>query len=665
MSRKNIISYIAFFSLVVAFAQAPGKAERLFKKKDFINAAQLYEEALTLNNRKKLLERLSDCYYNTYQYEKGLSTLKSIIDGNYHEKDKKVEPRFHFMYYQLLSATGDYEQAIEQLLVYRKKMKQEPLNFEKTIKTVENLRLKKMDFEIKTTSLNSSASDFAAIMHNDTVYFSSDRGKTGVLEKNYEWTHRPFLNLYAVGLDSLNEPSEDPKPLPKTINSNLHEGSFTFSKDGKTLYFSRSNLVDGKRIFTDDGKNQIQLYKSQLLNGKWLEPEKLSFCNNDFNYQHPALSKNGRKLYYASDAPGTLGDFDIFYVDIKEDDTYGVPINIGNTINTVDREQYPHISEEGHLLFASNGHVGVGLLDIFASETEGNTFSTPVNLGAPINSPYDDFSLAYISKKEGYFSSNRNGNDDIFSFEQISNFFSREYVNSFKIQDSLSGKPVANISVTLKNSNDKLVYKNILGKDGAFTANLLPGTYSILMSTPGFQEKASVIEIVEQTNAEHVLLLKKLFNTEVYSDTKLVSAASKNVITKLFEDKTPPRVKIENGKFYLDVPYIYFDFDRWEIREESKILLNNLIYKLTQYPSIKIRINSHTDSRGSSGYNKLLSEKRGQSTRDYIVEIGGIKSERVSFKGYGESKLLVDCKDNCTEKNHQLNRRSQFEIIEY
>lgn len=666
MSTKKIILHIALFITVITVAQTPRKAERLFQKGDFIKAAQLYEEALLVNNWKTVLERLSDCYYNTYQYDKGLLTLKSIIDGNYDESDKKVEPRFNFMYYQLLSSSGDYEKAIEQLLVYKYKMQQELPNLQESIEMVETLRLKKADFEIKTTNFNSIASDFGAVKLNDSVYFSSDRGASRVFQKDYKWTHRPFLNLYALGLDSLNKASGDAKLMPKIINSNLHEGSFTFTQDGKELYFSRSNLVNGKRIFTEDNKNQIQLYKSKLLNGKWSEPEKLSFCSNAYNFQHPTLSKDEKTLYYSSDSPESLGSFDIFYVNINEDGTYGNPTNLGDKINTVDREQYPHISEEGHLFFASNGHLGLGLLDVFVSKLESDTFTTPVNLGAPINSRYDDFSLIYSSKKEGYFSSNRNDtNDDIFAFKQINDLFIREYVNTFNVQDSISGEPVANTQIKLKNNNGEILYENLLGSKATFTANLLPGNYTINMSTPGFDEKTKTIEILEKNNGKHIILMKKSFDVDMNETAKTVSVASKKIIAKLIKDKTPPRIIVADSTFYLDVPFIYFDFDRWEIKEESKILLNNLIYKLGEYPSVKIRINSHTDSRGTAGYNQLLSEKRGQSTRNYLVNVGRIASDRVSFEGYGESKLLIKCADNCTEKNHQENRRSQFEIIEY
>ena len=663
MTRKNIFLYITLFITAFAVAQAPKKAERLFKKGDFINAAQLYEEALASNRSKVILERLSDCYYNTYQYDQGLVALKAVIEGDYIESDKKVDSRFNFMYYQLLSAKGDYEKAIDQLVIYKKKMKQQPPNVQEAVEMVETFRLKKADFDIEKSSFNSEASDFAAVKLNDSVYFSSDRGEVGFLKNDYKWTHRPFLNLYAVGKDSTDKFSGEAKSLPKIINSNLHEGSFAFANNGETMYFSRSNLVDGKRIFNKEDKNQIQLYETKMMDGKWSEPKKLSFCSNEYNYQHPSISADGKTLYFSSDNAESMGSYDIFSVSIDENGSFGNPVNLGNTVNTTTREQYPYISEEGNLFFASNGHLGLGLLDLFVAEVENGEFTTPINLGAPINSQYDDFSMAYSSKKEGFFSSNRdNANDDIYAFEQTGELFVREYVNSFEIKDSIGGA-VPNAYVILKNKKGEVVYENTLDEEGRFTANLIPGDYTLEMTSPGFEATTEEIRISKKNNDDHSITLKKLFDIDTLTQND--SDESKKVIAALLNDKRDPKITEIDGKLYFDIPYIYFDYDKWDIRADSQILLNKLAAKIKEYPTVKIRIKSYTDNRGGDRYNEVLSEKRAQSSRDYLVNVGGIESSRISFKGYGETSPLVNCDDECTEEEHQKNRRSQFEIVEY
>ncbi|WP_430907706.1 OmpA family protein [Maribacter sp. 2-571] len=662
MSRKNI--YIYFILFVTTFASAQvSKADRLFKKGDFLNAAELYEKAVVKTRTQHILEQLSSCYYNTYQYEKGIESLKALVNEDFTQPKGTMEARYHFMYYQLLSATGDYEKAIDQLVVYKNKMGMQAPNVSESKEKVETFRLKKSDFEIKRVGFNSDASDFGAVKRNDSIYFSSDR-EGGTSKKEYKWTHRPFLDLYVIASDTTNEGIGEPVAMPENINSALHEGSVCFSKDGNTLYLSRSNLVDGKRIFNEEDKNQVQLYVSKKTGAKWSEPKKLPFCSDDYNYQHPSLSADGATLFFATDASGGLGSHDIYRVAISEDGSYGEPENLGATVNTPEREQYPYVSEDGHLFFASNGHLGLGLLDLFVSEYKDGVFQEPINLGAPLNSRYDDISLSYNSPKDGFFSSNREANnDDIFAFTQIGEIFTREYVNIIALKDSITGGPIPNAKVILRNKDGEVVYENTLDEEGTFTANLIPGEYDLVIEALGFEKTQQQLTITNKNNDEHNISIKKLF--DIAEITKNDSEDSKEVLSNLLRDHTPPRVKNKDGKFYFDLPYIFFDFDRWAIREDSKVLLNNLVTKLKAYPSLKIRINSHTDNRGSNMYNQVLSEKRAQATRDYLVKVGGLASDRISFKGYGEKQPLSDCQDDCSEEQHQKNRRSQFEIVEY
>ncbi len=662
MSRKNILLHILFFITIIGYAQV-SKADRLFKKGDFIKAASLYEKALTKNRSQHVLEQLSDCYYNTYQYEQGLETMKALVNRDYVNPEGTLDAKYHFMYYQFLSATGDYEKAIDQLVAYKNKMGMEAPNVAESKERVETFRLKKADFEIKKVAFNSDASDYGAIKQNDSVYFSSDR-RGGTSGKEYKWTHRPFLDLYVLATDAENNPLGEAVPLPENINSVLHEGSLCFSTDGNTMYFSRSNLVNGKKVFNADDKNQVQLYVSKKVAGQWSEPKKLPFCSDDYNYQHPSISSDGKTLFYTTDEKGTVGSYDIYRVSVTADGSFGTPTNLGNIINTPEREQYPYISEDGHLFFASNGHLGLGLLDLFVSPYKDGAFEEPINLGAPVNSRYDDIALAYSATDSGFFSSNRDAaNDDIFAFTQIGEIFTREYVNFFEIKDSISGTPLPNARVVLRNEAGEVVYENTLDEEGTFSANLIPGDYELEIESLGFGTTTHKLVITEENNDEHIVSVKKLY--DINEIAKNDSEESRQVIADLFNDKIPPRVRNENGKLYFDVPFIYFDFDRWQIREDSRMLLNNLVLKLKEYPSLKIRINSHTDSRGTDRYNQVLSEKRAQSTRDYLVKNGGIDANRISFKGYGESQPLVDCKGECTKEDYQKNRRSQFEIVEF
>ena len=637
------------------------KADRFFDSGDYIRASEIYEGELKKGNSKEILKKLSDCYFNIYRYEDGLRVMAPLVAGNFKETDKYYDNRYNFMYSQFLFATGDYEKAIDYLVLFKNNRGIKPPNKEEAKEEVETFRLKKSDFEIKKMAFNSDASDFGAVKLNDTVYFSSDRGDAD--GNRYDWTHRAFLDIYKFPIGNKLEPLREPKPLPAIINSPWHEGSFCFSKDGNTLYISRSNMENGKAIFDKEKNNKVQLFISHKVNGKWQEPVKLPFNQDEYNYEHPVLSPDGKRLYFASDELGSVGGFDIYYVTVNDDGTYGTLRNLSSVINTENREQFPFIDDEGNLFFASNGHLGLGMLDVFVSRWVNGKFTKPINLGSPINSRYDDFSLRYYDDKNGFFTSNRDrDNDDIYSFEQTGEIFGREYINQFEVRDKDAMEYVPNASVKLI-FGEEMVYQNTLDSIAQFNINLVAGTYKVIADAPGFDELGQDVEVTEETNQKHIIYLTK--NNEVTDAISNRSEASKAVINELLKDTITPNIFAEGNKLYFDMAPIYFDFDQWEIREDSKKVLNELAYKLAKYPTLRIRINSHTDTRGTDMYNQVLSEKRAQSTRDYIAEVGNIDLDRLSFKGYGESKPITNCGDFCTEAQHQQNRRSEFEIVEY
>ena len=637
------------------------KADRFFDSGDYIRASEIYEGELKKGNSKEILKKLSDCYFNIYRYEDGLRVMAPLVAGNFKETDKYYDNRYNFMYSQFLFATGDYEKAIDYLVLFKNNRGIKPPNKEEAKEEVETFRLKKSDFEIKKMAFNSDASDFGAVKLNDTVYFSSDRGDAD--GNRYDWTHRAFLDIYKFPIGNKLEPLREPKPLPAIINSPWHEGSFCFSKDGNTLYISRSNMENGKAIFDKEKNNKVQLFISHKVNGKWQEPVKLPFNQDEYNYEHPVLSPDGKRLYFASDELGSVGGFDIYYVTVNDDGTYGTLRNLSSVINTENREQFPFIDDEGNLFFASNGHLGLGMLDVFVSRWVNGKFTKPINLGSPINSRYDDFSLRYYDDKNGFFTSNRDrDNDDIYSFEQTGEIFGREYINQFEVRDKDAMEYVPNASVKLI-FGEEMVYQNTLDSIAQFNINLVAGTYKVIADAPGFDELGQDVEVTEETNQKHIIYLTK--NNEVTDAISNRSEASKAVINELLKDTITPNIFAEGNKLYFDMAPIYFDFDQWEIREDSKKVLNELAYKLAKYPTLRIRINSHTDTRGTDIYNQVLSEKRAQSTRDYIAKAGNIDMDRLSFKGYGESRPITNCGDFCTEAQHQQNRRSEFEIIEY
>ena len=676
MIKKITILSITFFAFQIAFGQKT-RADRFFEKGDYINAARYYEVEIEKEHHKKDIENIALCYYNTFQYKLASRYLKLLVKGKYGEKDKTYNNQYNFKLYQVLSALGDYETGLDYFKLYKENLSQS-FNKVELIDVIEAFKLKNPDYKVEKVQFNSEASDFGAIKHGDSVYFTSDRDTKKLFQKTYKWTHQPFLDIYVTKVNKNNDTIGNIKTLPLPINSKLHDGNFCFSKDGNTLYISRSNFSERKKEFDDQGNNNIHLYKTTKVDGNWTTLEKLPFNKNGFSYQHPALSPDGKKLYFSSDIEGGYGSFDLYYVTIEVDNTMSEPVNLGTTINTENREHFPFISENGNLFFTSNGHLGMGMLDNYVSEFVDGKFTTPVNLGAPINSQYDDFNLNYYNEFEGFFSSNRNKKDDnIFQFQQIGEIFLREYINTFEIRDAETKAYIPNAEVVLLNNKAKELYANTLGDLAIFNMNLLAANYELKAEAEGYYKGFLNVEVEEEQDQKHILYLKPIPPPPpVVIDPVEAIIAEKKIDKKLKQedpkrfalltDVEGPPVIEKDGKLFFQLEPIYFNFDMWNIRADSKKTLDELAAKLERYPNIYLKISSHTDSRGTVRYNQILSEKRAESTRNYLALEGYVNARRMKFQGYGELQPIVPCPMlDCTDEDHQLNRRSEFEIIEY
>ena len=676
MTKKITFIMLTLFMMQMSFGQVKSRADRFFEKGDYINAAKYYEVELAKEHHKKDVENIAICYYNTFQYRLASRYLKQLVKGRYGEKDKTYNNEYNFKLYQVLSALGDYETGLDYFKIYKEKLSVS-LNKSESIEIVEEFKLKNPDYKIKKTQFNSDASEFGAVKFGDSVYFISDRDTKNIFRKTYKWTHHSFLDMYATKVDEKNDTIGSVKGMPESINSKLHDGNFCFTKDGNTLYISRSNFSDGKKEFSNDGNNNIHLYKTIKVDGKWMSLEKLSFNVNGFSYQHPALNTNEDKLYFSSDMDGGFGSFDLYYVDIK-DEVFGEPVNLGSVINTVNREHFPFISTKGDLFFASNGHLGLGMLDNFVSELVKDEFTTPINLGAPINSRYDDFNLNYYNETEGFFASNRNKkSDDIFKFIQTGEIFIREYINKFEVRDFETKEYVPNTEVVLLDKKQKELYKNILDSLTFFNINLLASHYEFKANNEAYYPGVLQVQVLEEQDQKHILYLKKIPPPPpVIIDPVEVLIAEKHIDEKL-KDEDPKRFEMltdvegppiveKDGKLFFVLEPIYFDFDMWNIRADSKKTLDALAAKLERYPNIYLKISSHTDSRGTVRYNQILSERRAESTRNYLALEGFINARRMKFEGFGELSPIIPCPMlDCTDEEHQLNRRSEFEIVKY
>jgi len=663
--KQFLTIIVSFFICFSAISQRKTRGDRFFENGDFYNAITNYQRELDRGNHSKnTIQNLAISYYNTFQFRKAYRYLNYVIGGKFRGKDKSFDNAYYFKMYHVLSALGEYDKAIPYLEKYQQNKNIALKKREDLINTIEEFKLKDDDFTVSSSTLNTERAEFGAIKKDSFIYFTSDRSPNSILKKNYKWTHRPFLDIYKVKVDSSNTAVEDVYSFSPKVNSNLHEGNFCFTKDGKTLYLSKSNSDRGKRKFDSIRNNAIHLYRSVKNDSlhTWSKPEKLSFNDYTFTTEHPCLNVDETKLYFSSNRPGGYGEFDLYYVTINEDGSFGTPTNLGETINTPNREQFPFINEENDLYFASNGHLGLGMLDLFASKHNQETYEKPVNLGSPINSSFDDFAVTFYQKNKGFFASNRVKTDDnIYNFNQIGSVFPKPLDFKFEVRDIDTQKFIPDAKVSLFNRKQELIIEKTLDSISTFEAKITPGKYELKATANLYEPGGKTFFIRERTQKTYILYLKQEEVIEVVKAPVVLT-----VKEQLLQDKVGPPIKERNGKMYFELPPIYFDFDKWNIREDSKKVLDQLALKLEKYPSIILKINAHTDSRGTASYNQLLSERRAESTRNYLALVGYVNARRLTYKGFGESQLLIECKAQiCSEKDHQINRRSEFEITSF
>jgi outer membrane protein OmpA-like peptidoglycan-associated protein len=502
---------------------------------------------------------------------------------------------------------------------------------------------KQPGFVISLLPANSSVADFGTAFYKDRVVFASSRDTLLLKTRLYRWNEQPYLDFYIADTVAKGTDFENIEPLSDLINTKYHEAVASFNKAGDVVYFTRNNFTDKDLKRDSEGTNHLKLYRAKNSNGEWTDVEELPFNNEAYSVGQPALSWDEKQLYFVSDMPGTLGATDIYVVDLLEDGGFSEPRNLGDKINTAGREMFPFASET-RLYFASDGHLGMGGLDIFEILLE-NESSTAVNLGPPLNSNRDDFAY-YVNEdnQRGYFSSNRTdgkGGDDIYSFERLDEVCNQ--ILKGKVTDTQSGIAIGGASVIILDDQGSTIEETKSASDGSYAFEMPVGCtrqFNVKAVKEGYESSQTEFNSTEQPRLTHDLPLA----IKKYND----------LIVK------------ENGLLKIKIGIVYFDFDRSFIRTDASKELDKVVRLMQEYPNMVIKIESHTDSRGNDKYNLQLSDRRAKSTRDYIIA-QGIDAQRIeSALGYGETRLINDCVNSriCGEKEHDLNRRSEFIILE-
>ncbi len=597
------------------------KADRLYDNFAYNRAIEIYHELLENEyNKEHNQKKLADSYLLLRDPENAAPYYAQVVE------QAEVSPEYYYKYAQVLRGIREYEASREWLKKYQEEGRYRNVVKEFLSEDEINIYPGLETFRIQPVDFNSKFSDFGAYKNNGVTYFTSARAQGAKNPKIYDWNGEPFLDVY-----SLTSENGILETLSGEVNSVRHEGPLVISQDGKTMYFTRNNYLNNKNGKKDnEGVNHLKIYNASLVDGTWTNIEELPFNNNNYSVGHPALSKDGKTLYFASEAPGGYGGADLYKVSL-ENGIFGTPENLGSKINTAGNEVFPFASEDDKLFFSSDGHKGYGLLDIFVIDFENQEIL--YNLGEPVNSSLDDFSFSISSEDptEGFIASNRpggQGGDDIYKMRMLAPLLLKGTVT-----DSINGKPIANATVRLMDENDRQI---------AFLET----------DSTGYYEKEIRRDHTYPIEAKHIKYDQKLGIVNSFE----------------MDDKTELIYNIElspiNDVEYLaEINKIYFDFDKHNIRPDAAAELDKLVNLMkNEYPGLVIEIGSHTDFRGSIEYNRKLADRRAQSTYDYLIS-KGISPERiVTYKGYGELEPDVDC-DNCNEEQHQLNRRSIFKVV--
>ncbi|GLB50117.1 OmpA family protein [Neptunitalea lumnitzerae] len=619
---KHNFTLILFFIVFGAFAQekpSEKKADILFKSRAYLEASEMYEG---LPKNEHILKNLGDCYLYNSMMAKASEAYGKLFSEY---KSDSIPKEYLFRYAHALMGTESYEKADSIMGLYDTS---KSYNTKEFIDSLTNV----VPYEYKIQFLyENSKGDFGVAFLGEKVVFASTRNKKRPV---YTWNEEPYLDLY-IGAIGDNGKLDSVQLFPDKINTDSHESSPAFTKDGKIMYFNRTA---DKRVKIGGQKfASVRMFKAELVDGKWTNEQELPFSSEKWNTEHPTLSPDGKVLYFASDMPGSLGSFDIFYVTINDDGSYSFPINAGSAINTKHREQFPFMSEDGVLYFASNGLKGLGGLDIFRTEIKDSIFSRPLNLGNTINGGMDDFAYSLKAEEDmGYFSSNREGYDNLYTFTREDN--KNKYFVEGDVKDKVSKNLLPGSKVSLYDMNGNLVDSITVKEDGHYKFGTSPNTtYKIV--------------------AERDFYIP--FEDEFTTGEDGVFYYAIELAMESFVDRIP-EVKMRNdGVIYIELENIYFDFDKWDIKPQSATTLDFVVKLLKEYPTMEIEINAHTDTQGTDAYNMHLSANRAKAAVDYLAK-NGIKRSRLRYNGYGESRPLVPCGDNCSEIEHSINRRCEF-----
>jgi outer membrane protein OmpA-like peptidoglycan-associated protein/tetratricopeptide (TPR) repeat protein len=800
LKKTILLIWLVLLANITSFAQTLKDAEYQFDQMSYLNASQLFEQVLKGKvsdaERQKVLLKLAYSYRQMRDTQNAERVYNDLLSKT--TELSGVDTKAYLYYAQALASNGKYKESQE---IYEKYSKLEIADkrsggFQKLYKNIDVLNKNAACYKVDYLSINTDKADFSPMYYKNGLVFNSGRSEGFGLKRVFSWDNSQFLDMYylndisqltttpaaglsgskdnqakvgkkskAIGSDEYTAPTandsktigtysgsnlylynENPtvktESFSKTLNTKYHEGPMTFTSDEKKVIFTRNNYNDGHYNTSTDKVNKLKIYIAENKGeGQWVNVKEIPFNSNEYSTGHPSLTKDNKLMYFVSDMPGGIGGTDIYVCEFNDGKMSNL-INMGPEINTAGNEMFPYVDERGNLYFASDGHAGLGDLDIFYVKLINGTkvLGTVSNMGMPINSNKDDFGLITDGeRKTGFFSSNRKRggiDDDIYRFTRECDEKPECEEHQVIVYDAESKMPLDYTDVQIVSIAKSVMKKT--DSNGTFKICLEANqTYSINASREGylpnslsFITKAETLEKVIEVPLIRVKMddtTRKVILTKNYSPcnvTKIVKgrviankdkrplggvkvtftngcdasvqtaitepdgsyefevcedcdytidatkddfASKENKLRKL-TSKDPKEtilnlIMFEEGDI-IAIENIYYDYGKYNIRRDADFELNKLYQLMKRYPAMRIEIRSHTDSRATTQFNQTLSKNRSSSVVQYLVK-RGIEANRMEASGYGESQLLNECADGveCTEEQHQMNRRSEFKIL--
>lgn len=733
MKKVNILIFLLCLA-ITGFGQnmKMAMADDYYAAYQYSKAAPIYEELAykSLKGKGKLTEgqliliirRAAQSNFLQHNYKNAEFWYAKLINQQGGSIDDQIS------YLKLLQINGKYTEVAS----FSKRFNSEnPGNY--FIKQLadngnylNDLKADSFRFKIEPVSFNSEYPEFCPVIVEGGMVFAGQMKSKGTIEDRFEWDDTYFMDLYYVDVQRDGTIGSKPKTFERKFESTLHDGPVAFNKDMSKAFITRNNMLPGRKKEKDVKRLvNVKLFTAEKLpTGEWSKPIEFKYNSNKYSTGQACLSPDGNVLYFVSDMPGGFGETDIWKSELVNG-SWGAPINLGPKINTPGKEMFPYVAANSKLYFSSDGHLGMGGLDLFVAYDESGSLVIE-NLGYPANSSFDDFGISLRDNSlSGYISSNRpigkDNSDNIYAIEIKETIFNLQIA---VVLDDEKKTPAANATVKVLN--------NTTGKEETYTSDASgrvnlklkkASAYTVMAKkvyheSVGFETVSTIgkkqsedfeveMKLKKQLITFSGLVLDKQFQKPITNTTvsfvNPLTNESQTFTTDdkgMFVSKVDPeelyRLSLEKEGFYPEVDSlstkgmvppssfkktfilkkipkvndsfvlnnIYYDYGKYSLRDESKQSLDELYDYLVENPNVMIELSSHTDSRSSYSYNQTLSQRRAQSCVDYIVS-KGISRKRIIAKGYSWSRLTNECKPGveCSEEEHQANRRTEIRIL--